>query len=438
MTPEQRDLLILRYLDGTASAAEVAKLEEQLWSDEEARLLVRDLAEQAVGMADFARERMIQPSQQGQNNPQSLPQRRLRKWWLPAACIALVVGGIAFWVASTDRVAVTIAHVSGAVSFTPKDGQARFGLEGGERVPLGTFRLEGATSTVQLSFDDGNSVILTGDAELVVVSAGKEKLLTLYEGLLTGDVRPQEPGRPMVIRTPIADAEVIGARFMLAAGKNRTDLLVESGSVKLRYDGSTIEVPEGQEAVAELGAGLKTRGSQPQVPDTYRRTFEKEPPSTESWRGTWFGPDATTPGRLRCVTDLSYRRADGTPVVQYTVNVSSGRANLVTVTSESVLHLRFRMSERGRVLALIGLRYPEGEWLGNFMTMIQPSDGAKDEGGWRTVHIPLASMKGTRPSFPPGSSRVFFIHTAAYSPKANLEVAEVSITPADSAKTTTP
>jgi len=120
MTPEQRDLLILRYLDGTASAAEVAKLEEQLWSDEEGRLLVRDLAEQAVGMADFARERMIQSSQQGQDKPQSLPQRRLRKWWLAAACIALVLGGIAFWVASTDRAAVTIAHVSGAVSFTPR------------------------------------------------------------------------------------------------------------------------------------------------------------------------------------------------------------------------------------------------------------------------------------------------------------------------------
>src|SRR5277367_1419546 len=91
MTTEHRDLLILRYLDNTASAEDVAALSELIRSDAEVRLLVRDMAEQAAAMGGFARERMILSPQRGQDSSARLRQPR-QKLWPAAACAVLLLG----------------------------------------------------------------------------------------------------------------------------------------------------------------------------------------------------------------------------------------------------------------------------------------------------------------------------------------------------------
>jgi hypothetical protein len=121
-------------------------------------------------------------------------------------------------------------------------------------------------------------------------------------------------------------------------------------------------------------------------------------------------------------------------VAAYTVNVRRGPESIVSVTAQSVLRLRIRTAKPQHVLALIGLRFPTGGWAGNFQTVIKPGHGARDRSGWQILQIPLSSLKGTRPDFPDGS-RVFLIFLAAYSPQADLELAELSITPADHLKT---
>jgi hypothetical protein len=239
----------------------------------------------------------------------------------------------------------------------------------------------------------------------------------------------------MVIETPTANVEVVGTEFRVDADKNQTILVVESGAVKLqrRSDGSTIEVPRGKEAVASLDTKteLASRPLPAAPPSSFSQSFDNKP-AAETWRGEWLPPDANNPGRLRCVTDLSYRRADDTPVAAYTVNMRSRREPVATVSSASVLRLKFKTSGPFPVLALVGLFHGNGSFAGNFQTMIKPGDGTKVDGGWRRVETPLSSWKGVtgNPTIPEGA-RVRLLFLAAYSPKANLELAEVSITPAD-------
>lgn len=430
MTPDDKDRLIMRYLDRAASTDEVAVLAEQLRSDAELRLLLRDIAEQAVSMADFALEQRHLTPRHSIVIPAGAGPARQRTWWLAAACVLLVVGTLSLRLLGPEPGIARIGQVGGAVSFAVSGEAPRAILDAGEEINAGTLRCEGAASSVELLFDDGTSVTLVGDSELLL-PAGKQKVLTLNEGSLTATVRPQQPGRPMVIHTPSADVEVLGTQFSLTAERASTRLLVESGSVQLRRraDGSMVKVPQGQEAVAGLGTAQAMQPQLPELQNAYRQTFEQPPAAGEHWHGQWESPSGNSPGRMHAVEDVSWRKPDGTPVVAYVVSTFRRPESIATVTADSQLRLRLRAAAPHHVLALLGLRNPGGGWYGNFQTVIKSRDGAVDADGWRTVELPLSALRGTGPRVVAGSC-VCLIYVAAYSPAANLEVAELSLTPA--------
>ena len=76
MSPADRDVLIVRYLDGTAGPDEVAALSALLKEDADARALIRDASLQALALADFGRSRALQgprrPAPEARWNPRLL------------------------------------------------------------------------------------------------------------------------------------------------------------------------------------------------------------------------------------------------------------------------------------------------------------------------------------------------------------------------------
>jgi ferric-dicitrate binding protein FerR (iron transport regulator) len=105
-----------------------------------------------------------------------------------------------------------------------------------------------------LEYADGTRVELFGPSQLVVeLGPHGAKRLRLIRGGMELDVRRQPVGRPLVVITPEGEAEVLGTKFRIAAGTDRTRIEMQEGTVAFlhRADGRTVEVSEGAFLVAE-------------------------------------------------------------------------------------------------------------------------------------------------------------------------------------------
>lgn len=190
------DDLIRRHLDGIATSAEAAEL-DRLLKDPAAADRFAELSRR-----DQAFQRHFQEEAAAGRFRAAVPRRRL---W--AAAAALVAAAVLYLV---------------------------FGREQVHRGPH------------VLRWDDGSSITLLAGAEAVVLD-DDPKIVELRTGELEADVAPQKS--PMVLRTPEAEAVVLGTKFRLSAAR----LEVTEGRVRMtrRSDGAAVDVGPGQVARAE-------------------------------------------------------------------------------------------------------------------------------------------------------------------------------------------
>jgi hypothetical protein len=127
------------------------------------------------------------------------------------------------------------------------------------------------------------------------------------------------------------------------------------------------------------------------------------------------------------------RRSTGTPIAAYTVNVRD-KLGIATVSPHSVLRVRYRTAVPRPVLILVGVHQPTGWFAGTVQTRAKPSTIPEDADGWRTWEAPLSALKASSPQGAriPDAGRVFLIYLACYSPKVQLEMAEVAVEPSHS------
>jgi hypothetical protein len=93
----------------------------------------------------------------------------------------------------------------------------------GNRLCAGTASLDGESAFMTLRFDDGTCVTLAGETVLEF-DARWQKTLVLRRGNLSVDAHPQPRGRPMLIRTPTAEVEVVGTVFSVSVDPQHTHL----------------------------------------------------------------------------------------------------------------------------------------------------------------------------------------------------------------------
>jgi hypothetical protein len=233
----------------------------------------------------------------------------------------------------------------------------------------------------------------------------------------------------MVLRTPTAEAEVVGTCFTISAQTGQTMVTVGSGKVRLRrlVDGASADVSEGRMAVASLDATapMESRAIPPLV-SNWTQTFDAAPPAI--WQGQWVPADATGPGRLKNVLDVSYRKPDGTVVPAYVVSARNPSA-LTTIRPDSVLRVKWRVGTPPvGALLLLSVQQSDGRFAGNFQTLLKPEAMAADEQGWRIFTAPITALEGVYPAGArlPTVGRVLLCFMAVYTPKGELEVAEVT------------
>lgn len=373
------DLLTQRYLDGTLSDDELATFQQRLREDAELREHLRAIAEQAVAFGDLARSQTIAPA--------APPIRSGRTSWLTlAASLAVLAASAVLFLSNRQPAVLTLVENTGTVTWS--DGSPIAPLD---RLPAGTIATVGETSSAQFRFGDGTLITLHGETELTFSEDGR-KILALSRGTLSAEVKPQPAGRPMLVRTPSAEAEVVGTAFDLTARPEDTVLKVNEGLVKLKRlaDGSEINVPANRSAVASLDAGSALdAASTPEPLTNWSFDFTTTTPPRD-WRG--FAKD----GAMHASPYVAKKQDDGRVTTHYGVSVRTALLEeplRLLATGSSVIRYRVRQEEPGSLQFMLLTHRTGGGFGGNFECKIGADELQPDAEGWCEIAIPIARFE---------------------------------------------
>jgi ferric-dicitrate binding protein FerR (iron transport regulator) len=287
--------LTLRWLDGTLPPAEEAELARLRAGDAEIRqrylaLLELEAALRGHGpppnvaeaaLAEIARcgrddlERNVMraigqlplPSWARRDEPleparSARPYRRFRLAWWAAVCLALGATVFIVWQlrtpgSDTSRVAMELVSRSEQFEVLDTAGQS-VAAAPGSAIQVGQTLVAREEDYAALAYRDGTRLELFGPAKLVVARGPDSgKRLRLLWGSVHLDVRPQPAGRPLIVATPQGEVRVLGTRFRLAVGDERTRLEMEEGEVAFSHvDGRVVDVGRGSYVLAEESPDL--------------------------------------------------------------------------------------------------------------------------------------------------------------------------------------
>jgi ferric-dicitrate binding protein FerR (iron transport regulator) len=380
------DLLIQRYLDGQLSRDELEALQQRLREDAALRQHLRDIAEQVVAFGDLARRET--------DTPVCSPKRPDRSVWLTslalAASIAVLAASAWLFFASKPDAVLTLVESTGTVAWS--DGTV---IASGETVPAGTLETVGEASSALLRFDDGSLITLHGDAELSFASE-HQKVLSLTRGTLSAEVRPQPAGRPMLIRTPSAVAEVVGTAFDLSTRSEDTLLKVNEGLVKLKRlaDGSEIDVPANRSAVASLDTDAALdAASTPEPLTAWRFDFTTSTPPRD-WRGISKG------GTMHASPYVAKKMPDGRIVTHRGISIRTAMLEQplrLLGAVQSVIRYRLRQERPGDLQVMLLTNRLDGNHGGNFECRISADELHPDADGWCEIAIPISRYEPVDP-----------------------------------------
>ena len=382
------ELLIQRYLDGRISRDELAELNQRLREDADLREHLRHITEQVLAFADFAR--MGRENDMHVGSTQTVVRSARFTWLALAASLAVMAASTWILISGKPAPVLTLLECSGSVSWS--HGAP---IEPGAKLTSGTLETVGDDSAALFQFDDGSLITLQGEAELSFADES-QKVLTLSRGTLSAEVKPQPAGRPMLIRTPSAVAEVVGTAFDLSARADDTLLKVNTGLVKLKRlaDGSEIAVTANRSAVASLHTDSKLdAGSTPEPLTSWSFDFTQQTPPRD-WRGV------AKEGRMNAMPYIAKKHADGSVTTHYGISIRTAMlekpARLIA-TDHSVIRYRMRLEQVGAVKLMLITHRPDGGFGGNFEVQLNKAELEPAADGSCEVAVPLTRFSPISP-----------------------------------------
>ena len=221
---------------------------------------------------------------------QAVPTATPRRWWqrplLATAALVLIGVGAAMFGWVDDRreplaVIANLAAVDDAGVVHHADG-TRTPVREGLSVGIDDRIVTHADASLDLRWRDHATVITLAGGSSVTIPALRPSTATLPvepehlhvdHGTVVAEVAHQAPGRRFVIATPQAHITVIGTRFSVKSGDDRTEVDVEQGRVR-------VATLAGEKPV-EIGAGeraLRITGQPPLIVPTQAWTWSDRRP----------------------------------------------------------------------------------------------------------------------------------------------------------------
>jgi ferric-dicitrate binding protein FerR (iron transport regulator) len=378
------------YLEGELDETGITELRELMASDpghlsgavddfQIHRLLGLQAQDSASRHESFVRETMSQlPT--GQNDfvgqvmreiPQPAPARViswLPNWALSAAAAVVIMAALWFFEGrrpATVTTIATIGEMSGPALWTGDGGRVIKDLQTGTKLSGGTLEGTSPRSWVQLRFNDGSTVTLSGDSMLTFSDLG-QKELHLKRGGLSADVTPQST--PMLVHTRTAMLTVLGTRFDVETELSETTLNVSEGLVGIRRisDGRTVDVPANHRVVAAADVELNPA----RLPAPVHAWQSAMGRGHKRMYGKWRPDPGEDGGRLWAIPWITEQ--DKTI---YTASMPVSRSETpVVLDSTSRISVRGRLKKGSHVFVGLTLRKPSGEFAGRFQVIKAASE----------------------------------------------------------------
>lgn len=144
-------------------------------------------------------------------------------------------------------------------------------------------RTIGEDSFAVLQFLDNTILAIGGNSELACTFDSLQKRIVVPKGNLMAQVASQGEESPMIIRTLIAEAEILGTRLSLFTDQEMTELGVQEGEVRLQRlrDGRIVGVHGGEKLLVAEASELTPKPYGP-VSSVWEENFDEGLP--RHWR----------------------------------------------------------------------------------------------------------------------------------------------------------
>jgi hypothetical protein len=390
--------LVLRYWDNALSSEELRELNQALGSSEHARVSMQQLCLQALLIGEqFA----VEKAGAGPAATRGGGWWSVKAWgWIAPAVVAasLLLAALAVPIfrkppeVPTPQEPTDIARLegfTGSVRVSPGDGApARLGqpLRSGQTVTVA-----GVDGAAEVRFPDGTRLVLNGDSAVQIADDGQKKI-RVDCGNLAADVRPQPPGRPMVLTTPEAEVQVLGTKLALSETTRKTEVAVVQGEVTVTRlsDGKSVAVRRGELATAVKGGEDLLLQKLAALPDTYAVNFGRLP---LDWGAGELAYDALPPGS-RVGMRAAACPSDRFGAEYQIVSQKAWTSGLFVLHEDSWLHMRFQVDKPGffHVLFVARLADPTTDKRGVVFEAPHFWEH-REPGRWYEVSVPLGGSK---------------------------------------------
>jgi len=431
---------VLRESRGSSREANVEEGADDVLDEQSKR--VATVARRWVGDSPRSGDR----SYRGNTEPAALRQARTTTFMkallaISAVIIVALAASLYFRQPSTERPAeettaqqpsadppiARISGLSGPLQWTGDGGRVTYDLSAGAELSGGTIEGLAPGSWFELEFNDGSTATISGNSMLTFSDDG-QKMLHLKEGNLSSNVKPQSPGKPMLIYTRSAMLEVLGTQFEVEAERASTTLNVSEGKVRVKRfsDGSTVDVPARHRLIAAADRDMLPRPV-PHSVSQWKSELSLGPVRTQ---GKWSPGTDSQEAKLGAIP---YTSPQGMTIYTTGFSVSWGDKPPVTLQPASRLRVRGRIASPQKVYFGITVREANGAFAGRFQT-IWPADELRSGQDFEvTLHLrafrldpSLASLKQELPS-DPFHLVVETIWCHTLDKQAGLEIAEVEL-----------
>jgi ferric-dicitrate binding protein FerR (iron transport regulator) len=219
---------MLRYLEGEASEAEVARLQEALAAAPELVAVCAEVSRQHLQLREIGEELALDKrTPELRVTEGGFSARRVPRvvWALAAALVALAAAVVLFVPARRDRASSVFAEVLASENAGPLSAGNPWEI--GRRVSLGAVKL--ATGSVQLRLENGARVTLVAPLSAEFVTPLHVRV---QRGQLTADV--SGGGKGFVVEAQQAKVRDLGTQFGVNVRESgNADVVVFEGEVEL-------------------------------------------------------------------------------------------------------------------------------------------------------------------------------------------------------------
>jgi hypothetical protein len=312
-----------------------------------------------------------------------------------AAALILIGLGVVLQKPAPKKAVVKIIALHGTIHWTGNGGRVVDQLKLNAELGGGTFECFTSDGWLELEFPDKTRVTLSGQAMLTLSDFG-QKELHIRRGVFSINAEKQPPGKPILVFTPSAKAEILGTQLNIVAESLTTRIAVNEGRVRVTRvaDGQTQDVAADHYVVAALEQHTEFK-SVPRKASV--NAWQDSLPEGVTY-GEWHGPGKGEAGSVHA-TPVLWREPDtpDEPMLLYVaaLRLSVGDQPPTLIREGGNLKVRGRLNSDRKVLFGFTAIHARGGIAGKYLTSRDIVGGVPFE-----VRIPLSEFKRQREHFP--------------------------------------